>query len=112
LYIAGRKKELIKTGAENVYPKEVENVLEKHPDISDVTVIGLADPDGWGEKVTAVVVPRPGAELTLEALKAFCRGKIAGYKIPKEVRFVDAIPRNAIGKVVKYRLAEALRDSS
>jgi acyl-CoA synthetase (AMP-forming)/AMP-acid ligase II len=103
LYFMGRKKELVKTGGENVYPKEVEDVLGAHPALQEVTVIGLPDPK-WGEAVTAVVVLREGASLTLEELKSFCREKIAGYKIPKRLEIVDEIPKNATGKVVKHDL--------
>ena len=108
LYFADRKKELIKTGGENVYPKEVENVLEKHPAISEVSVIGLPDPEGWGEIVTAVVVLELGAALSLDDVKTFCNGRIAGYKIPKEISFVDQIPRNFSGKPMKAALKKSL----
>jgi fatty-acyl-CoA synthase len=103
LYFMGRKKELVKTGGENVYPKEVEDVLGAHPALQEVTVIGLPDPK-WGEAVTAVVVLNEGCSLTLEEVKAFCRGKIAGYKIPKRLEIVDELPKNATGKVVKHDL--------
>jgi fatty-acyl-CoA synthase len=107
LYIVDRKKDMIKTGAENVYSKEVEDVLCTHPSIADLAVIGLKDPNpvGWGEVVTAIIVPKTGAaELTADELKNFCKGKIAGYKAPKIVRNVREIPRNAIGKVLKVDL--------
>ncbi len=109
LYIVDRKKDMIKTGAENVYSKEVEDMLFKHPSIADVAVIGLRDPNpgGWGEVVTAIIVPKTGAaELTVDELKAFCKNKIAGYKAPKIVYNVKVIPRNAIGKVLKVELRE------
>jgi acyl-CoA synthetase (AMP-forming)/AMP-acid ligase II len=105
LYFTDRKKDLVKTGGENVYPKEVEDVLGEHPSIAEVTVIGLPDPK-WGEAVTAVVVLREGNSLTLQEAKDFCRDKIAGYKIPKALRIVDAIPKNATGKVVKRELRD------
>jgi fatty-acyl-CoA synthase len=107
LYVVDRKKDMIKTGAENVYSKEVEDVLCKYPTIADLAIIGLRDPNpnGWGEVVTAIIVPKPGAaEPTVDDLKAFCKGKIAGYKVPKIVHSVSAIPRNAIGKVLKAEL--------
>ena len=103
LYFVDRKKELIKTGAENVYPKEVEQVLMEHPSISEVAIIGLPDPK-WGEAVSAVVVLKPDESIDLDDLKNFCREKIAGYKIPKNLKFVDHIPRNATGKVMKRLL--------
>lgn len=105
LYFADRIKELIKTGAENVYPKEVELALSEHPAIADMTIIGLPDPK-WGEAVTAVIVTKPGTDLTLEELKDFCRGKIAGYKIPNILKIVDEIPRNVTGKVKKVDLRQ------
>jgi fatty-acyl-CoA synthase len=107
LYIVDRKKDMIKTGAENVYSKEVEDVLCTHPSVADLAVIGLKDPNpsGWGEIVTAIIVPKPdAAELTVDELKAFCKDKIAGYKVPKIVHNVKVIPRNAIGKIQKVDL--------
>ena len=108
LYIVGRKKELIKSGGENVYPREVEDVLVNHEAVADLTVIGLPDPDGWGEKVTAVIVPRENMQVSLEEVRGFCRDKIAGYKIPKEIIVVKTIPRNATGKVKKVELKEGI----
>jgi len=105
LYFLDRKKDLIKTGGENVYPQEVENVLNRHPAIAEVTVIGLPDPE-WGEAVTAVIVSNDGNALPLEEIKTFCRGNIAGYKIPKIVKMVDKIPKNETGKVIKRELRE------
>lgn len=106
VYFIDRIKELIKTGGENVYPREVENVLRSHPAIADLTVIGLPDEGGWGEKVTLVAVLREGQSLKLDDVRAACRDKIAGYKIPKELRVVDTIPRNHTGKIQKLLLKE------
>jgi fatty-acyl-CoA synthase len=103
LYFVDRKKDLIKTGGENVYPQEVEAVLNQHPAIAEVTVIGLPDP-AWGQVVTAVVVPR--GYVSLDDVKTFCSGKLAGYKVPRAIHLVDEIPKNETGKVVK----RALRD--
>ena len=105
LYIKGRSKELIKTGAENVYPREVEAVLENHPGVADVAIIGLPD-ERWGEIVVAVIVSRAEQALTLEDLKNFCQGKIGGYKIPKGLIRVDEIPRNHTGKILRAPLIE------
>jgi acyl-coenzyme A synthetase/AMP-(fatty) acid ligase len=107
LYFMGREKDLVKTGGENVYPKEVEDVLGEHPSISEVAVIGIPDPK-WGEAVIAVVVPKGEDALTLEEVRAFCRDKIAGYKMPKGLKVVTEIPKNATGKVVKRELRERL----
>jgi acyl-CoA synthetase (AMP-forming)/AMP-acid ligase II len=105
LYFVDRKKDLIKTGGENVYPQEVEAVLNLHPAIAEVTVIGLPDPF-WGQAVTAVIVPRDGGDVSLEEIKAACEGKIAGFKIPRAIRLVDSIPRNETGKVIKRELRD------
>jgi acyl-CoA synthetase (AMP-forming)/AMP-acid ligase II len=105
LYFIDRKKDLIKTGGENVYPQEIEALLSQHESIADVTVIGLADPT-WGQAVTAVIVPVAGADISLEDVKLFCRGQLAGYKIPKAIKLVNAIPRNETGKVIKRELRE------
>ncbi|MDG2333780.1 MAG: AMP-binding protein [Myxococcota bacterium] len=104
LYIKGRVKELIKTGAENVYPREVEVVLEEHPSVSDVAIFGLPD-DRWGEIVVAALVCRGGEPPSLQELKAFCRGKIGAYKIPKALLFVEEIPRNHTGKILRGALS-------
>lgn len=100
LYIYDRKRDMIITGGENVYPAEVENILYSHPAIADVAVIGVPD-EQWGESVKAVAVLKPGAELTAADLIAHARGKVAGFKIPKSVDFVEDLPRNATGKVLR-----------
>lgn len=105
LYFVDRKKDLIKTGGENVYPQEVEAVLNEHPSIAEVTVIGLPDAT-WGQAVTAVIVPRDGGDVSLEGVKELCTGKIAGYKIPKAIKLVEKIPRNETGKVIKRELRD------
>ena len=109
VYFMDRKKELIKTGGENVYPREVEDVLGTHPAIADLAVIGLPDPDGWGEKVTAVVILEKGCALSLDEAKVHCGNRIAAYKIPKELKIVDVIPRNHTGKIKKLTLKEQLK---
>ncbi len=108
LYFVDRKKELIKSGGENVYPKEVENILRTHPDILDLAIIGIPDIEGWGELVTAIVVPSNEKKISIEDIKAFCQGKIAGYKIPKYVHYMDVIPRNFTGKPLKLQMKEEL----
>jgi fatty-acyl-CoA synthase len=110
LYFVDRKKDLIKTGGENVYPQEVEAVLNQHPNIAEVTVIGLPDPT-WGQAVTAVIVPRAGCTVSLEDVKQVCQGNIAGYKIPKAVKLVDRIPRNETGKVLKRELRDRFAEA-
>jgi acyl-CoA synthetase (AMP-forming)/AMP-acid ligase II len=103
LYIVDRKKDMILTGGENVYPREVEEVLYEHPAVIEAAVIGCPDPV-WGEKVVAVVCARSGTDLSGEELIAFCKARIASYKKPKHVAFVDVLPKNASGKVLKREL--------
>ncbi|MED4779741.1 class I adenylate-forming enzyme family protein [Brevibacillus choshinensis] len=102
-FVIDRKNYKIVTGDENVYPAEVESVLREHPAIQDVAVIGVPD-EKWMEIVKAVVVLVPEASVTEEELKGFCQGKIANYKIPKSFDFIDKLPVNAAGKVLKHQL--------
>ncbi len=103
LYVVDRLKDMIISGGENVYSLEVESVIARHPAVADVAVVGLPD-ELWGERVHAVVVPRPGSEPTASEIRAFCRQHLAGYKVPKSVEFVQELPRTAAGKVLKDRL--------
>jgi long-chain acyl-CoA synthetase len=103
LFIVDRKKDLVIRGGYNVYPREIEEVLYGHPEVSEAAVIGKPD-DRLGEEVVAVVVVRAGAELTAEALVAYCRERLAAYKYPREIRFVDALPLGSTGKVLKKEL--------
>ncbi|WP_028923381.1 acyl-CoA synthetase [Pseudonocardia acaciae] len=103
--IAGRLKDMIISGGENVYPAEVEAALREHPDVADCAVIGVPD-ERWGEVGRAVVVARPGATPDGADLLGSLRGALAGYKIPKSVVFVDELPRSGAGKVLKNRLRE------
>lgn len=105
LWVVDRLKDVIITGGVNVYPREVEEVLLAHPDVADCAVIGAPHPV-WGETVVAYVVPRPGAAVTEEALQAYCAERLADYKRPRVVRFVDALPRNASGKLLKHILRQ------
>ncbi len=105
LYIADRKKDMIISGGENIYPAEVEQVLYQHPAVADVAVIGIPDAR-WGEAAMAIVVLKPGAATTPEEITAACGGRLARYKIPRRVAFVEALPRNAAGKVLKRVLRE------
>jgi acyl-CoA synthetase (AMP-forming)/AMP-acid ligase II len=105
IYVVDRKKDMIVSGAENVYPAEIEGVLSTHPKIMECAAIGVFDKD-WGESVKAVVVPKPGETLTQEEVIDFCKAHLASYKKPKSVDFVDALPRNAMGKVLKRVLRE------
>ena len=103
LYIHDRLKDMIVSGAENVYPAEVERVLERFPGIAEVAVIGVPD-EQWGEAVKAVVVAQPGATLSADEIIEFARTQVARFKCPKSVDIVDAMPRNASGKILKKEL--------
>ncbi|MGE5595641.1 MAG: fatty acid--CoA ligase [Hyphomicrobiales bacterium] len=105
LYIHDRVKDMIVSGGENVYPAEVESALFGHPAVADVAVIGVPD-DRWGEAVKAIVVKKPGADVTPEELIAFARERVAGYKAPKSVDFAESLPRNPSGKILKRELRE------
>jgi len=100
LYIVGRKKDMIISGGENIYPREIEEVLWRHPKIAEAAVIGVPDKK-WGESVRAVIELIPGAEVTEDEVIEFCKQHIASYKKPKSVVFVDEIPKNPSGKVLK-----------
>ncbi len=102
-FIYDRVKDMIVTGAENVYPAEVENAVFGHPSVADVAVIGVPD-DRWGEAVKAVVVLKPGASADEASIIAHAREKVAAYKVPRSIDFVEAIPRNASGKVLRREL--------
>ncbi len=102
--ILGRQSvDIIKTGGYKVSALEIEDVLLANPDVDECAVVGVADPE-WGERVTAAIVARPGAELTAEALRAWAGERLAPYKVPSRVHFVQELPRNALGKVVKPEL--------
>jgi acyl-CoA synthetase (AMP-forming)/AMP-acid ligase II len=105
IYVVDRKTDMIVSGGENIYPAEIEDVLYKHPKIAEAAVIGVHD-DAWGEAVKAIVVPKPGVELTEEEVIEFCKDRLASYKKPKSVDLVDALPRNPAMKVLKTVLRE------
>ena len=103
VYISGRKKEMINRGGENIYPREIEIPLEKHPKIAEVAVIGVPDP-ALGERVRACIVLREGSAMTLEDVRDYLQDKIAKYKLPEFVEFMDKFPRNPTGKILKQDL--------
>jgi fatty-acyl-CoA synthase len=107
--IVGRSKDMVIRGGENVYPREVEEFLYGHPDIADVQVIGVPD-ERFGEELMAWVIPRAGASLDADAVRAFCEGRIAHYKIPRYVKTVDAFPMTVTGKVQKFKMREQAID--
>jgi long-chain acyl-CoA synthetase len=103
LFLTDRIKDMIVSGGENIYPVEVEEVLARHPGVRDVAVIGVPD-ERWGETVLALVVVAPGAIVDVDELVAFARERLAGYKLPRSVEFVDELPRSPAGKVLKREL--------
>jgi acyl-CoA synthetase (AMP-forming)/AMP-acid ligase II len=105
LYVQDRVKDMIVSGGENVYPREIEDVLYQHPAVAEAAVIGVPD-EAWGEVVKAFVVRRPGVAASAEDLVEFCRSRLAGYKRPRSVDFVESLPRNPSGKVLKRELRE------
>lgn len=105
LTVSGRAADTIVTGGENVAPAEVEAALLEHPAVADAGVHGRADPE-WGERVVATVVLHPGASVDADALRAHCRARLAGYKVPKEFRFSAKLPKTTSGKLVRRSLTE------
>jgi fatty-acyl-CoA synthase len=106
LNIVGRIKDMIIRGGENVYPREIEEFLYGHPDVSDAQVIGVPS-ERYGEEVMAWVQLREGAAVTGDELTAYCRGKIATFKIPRYWKFVDGYPMTVTGKIQKFVMREA-----
>jgi len=108
-FLVDRKKDIIFTGAYNIYPAEVERVLLEHPAVSEAVVIGIPDPY-YGERVKAVVVLEQGQTVGAAELGEFCRGKLAKFKIPKEIEFIDHLPKNFLGKVLRRILKPQAHD--
>jgi fatty-acyl-CoA synthase len=105
LHIEGRLKDMIIRGGENIYPREIEDLLFEHPKVAEVAVVGVYD-ERWGEAVAAFIRPASGEELTEDELFAYCREHLAAYKTPRHWRFIDAFPLTASGKIQKYILRE------
>ncbi len=110
LTLKDRSKDLIISGGSNIYPREVEEVLLTAPGVAEVAVVGAPDPE-WGEVVVAFVVPQPGRALDSAALDAICLDHIARFKRPKRYEFVDALPKNNYGKVLKTALRSRLHSA-
>jgi fatty-acyl-CoA synthase len=111
LYIVDRKKDMIISGGENVYPVEVEQIIFRMPNVKEVAVVGVPD-EKWGESVKAyIVLSDPTKKITLEDVQQFCDGKLARYKIPKNMEIIDQLPRNATGKVLKTVLRKSEKDT-
>jgi acyl-CoA synthetase (AMP-forming)/AMP-acid ligase II len=105
LFVEGRDDEMIVSGGENVFPKEIEDVLARHPAVAEAAAIGVEDAD-FGQRLRAFVALRDGAGADEAELKAHVRDQLARYKVPREIVFLDELPRNATGKVLKRELAE------
>jgi fatty-acyl-CoA synthase len=107
LRIVGRIKDMIIRGGENIYPREVEEFLYTHPAINEVQVFGIPDPR-MGEEVCAWIQLEEGKSMTEEEVKAYCKGQITHFKIPKHIRFVDEFPMTVTGKIQKFRMSEMM----
>ncbi|MEZ4680356.1 MAG: o-succinylbenzoate--CoA ligase [Caldilineaceae bacterium] len=107
LWPVQRRSDLIVSGGENVYPAEVEAVLRQHPAVADACVVGIPDPE-WGERVAALVACHPNAQVTEEALATFTRARLAGYKQPRLIRFIDALPQTASEKIERHTVCKLL----
>jgi fatty-acyl-CoA synthase len=105
--IVGRIKDMVIRGGENVYPREIEEFLYRHPDIQDVQVVGVPD-KRYGEELCAWIIPKAGRSIDEEEVRAFCTGRIAHYKVPRHVRIVEAFPTTVTGKIQKFRIREAM----
>jgi O-succinylbenzoic acid--CoA ligase len=108
LWVVQRRTDLIVTGGENVYPAEVEAVLREHTAVTAACVVGIDDPE-WGQKAAALVVPQTPDAVTAETLTAWCRERLAGYKIPRLIHFTDHLPQTASGKIARQTVKEQLQ---
>lgn len=107
--IVGRIKDMVIRGGENLYPREIEEFLYTCPNVLDVQVVGVPDKQ-FGEELCAWIVVRPGAALDDDAVRAFCQGRIAHYKVPKYIRFVDSFPTTVTGKIRKYLIRQIMSE--
>jgi fatty-acyl-CoA synthase len=106
--IVGRIKDLVIRGGENIYPREIEEFLYRHPKIQDVQVVGLPDKK-YGEELCAWIIPKPGQTLSADEVRDFCKGQIAHYKVPKYIQFVTEFPMTVTGKIQKFKIREAMK---
>jgi long-chain acyl-CoA synthetase len=111
LFIVDRLKDMIITGGENVYPKEVEDVLYTREEVEECAVIGLPDPE-WGERVCAFIIPRPGKTFDQEEIRTYLKSRLSSFKVPKEYRVVKELPRSPAGKILKRELRKKVLESS
>jgi fatty-acyl-CoA synthase len=106
--IVGRIKDMVIRGGENIYPREIEEFLYRHPLVQDVQVVGVPDPK-YGEELCAWIIPKPDAAPTEDDIRDFCKGQIAHYKIPRYIRFVQSFPLTITGKVQKFKIRETMQ---
>ena len=106
--IVGRIKDMVIRGGENVYPREIEEFLYRHPKVQDVQVVGVPD-ERFGEELCAWIIAKPGQTLDEDEVRAFCKGKIAHYKVPRYMKFVDAFPMTITGKIQKFKIRELMQ---
>jgi fatty-acyl-CoA synthase len=106
--IVGRIKDMVIRGGENIYPREVEEFLYRHPQVQDVQVVGIPD-QKYGEELCAWIIVRPGQTLDEESIRAFCKGQIAHYKVPRYVRFVSEFPMTVTGKIQKFKIRDEMK---
>jgi len=106
--IVGRIKDMVIRGGENIYPREIEEFLYRHPKVQDVPVVGIPD-QKYGEELCAWVILRPGQALSEVEIKAFCKGQIAHYKVPRYIRFVQNFPMTVTGKIQKFKIRDEMK---
>jgi fatty-acyl-CoA synthase len=107
--IVGRIKDMVIRGGENLYPREIEEFLYRHPQVQDVQVVGVPD-SRYGEELCAWIIAKPGQSVTEDDIRAFCQGQIAHYKVPRYIRFVDAFPMTVTGKIQKFKIRETMME--
>ena len=110
-YLTDRIKHIIISGGENISPKEIEEVINRMEAVAESSVVGVPD-ETWGEKIVAVVVPSPGARITVPEIKAFCRDHLHDWKCPKEILLLEELPKNTMGKVLKQRIKQLFSQTS
>jgi len=106
--IVGRIKDMVIRGGENIYPREIEEFLYRHPKVQDVQVVGLPDPR-YGEELCAWIIVKPGQSATEDDIREFCKGQIAHYKVPKYIRFVAEFPMTVTGKIQKFKIRDEMK---
>ncbi|WP_291516427.1 AMP-binding protein [Acidovorax sp.] len=107
--IVGRIKDMVIRGGENIYPREIEEFLYRHPQVQDVQVVGVPD-QKYGEELCAWIIAKPGTQPTEDDIRAFCKGQIAHYKVPRYIRFVTSFPMTVTGKIQKFRIRDEMKD--